>query len=139
MNTLQLTDNHEFYFSVVTAAYNAAPWIDTMLSSLVQQSLDFEKNIQVIIVDDGSTDETADVCRTPPSRNIPHNIVLLHQENSGPASARNSGLELTNGEWVTFIDADDFVAPSYFQVIQDFLTQSQYDGACHGREYAVIL
>ena len=83
MNQQDMTPPHQFLFSVVTAAYNAGPWIDSMLSSIVQQSLDFEKHIQVIVVDDGSSDETAAVVRRL-AEEYPRNITLLHQENGGP-------------------------------------------------------
>lgn len=127
MNQQNMKSPHQFLFSVVTAAYNAGPWIDSMLSSLVQQSLDFEKHIQVIVVDDGSSDETAAVVRRR-AEEYPRNITLLHQENGGPASARNRGLESVLGAWVTFIDADDFVSPAYFETVHRFLESSGFDG-----------
>jgi glycosyltransferase involved in cell wall biosynthesis len=117
----------KLFFSVVTAAYNVGPWIKDLLNSLEIQSLDFIANIHLIVVDDGSTDETAEIVQHWVDR-FPQNITLLRQENSGPATARNCGMKMATGEWVTFIDADDFVAPSYFQVVKDFLIQSQYDG-----------
>lgn len=115
-------------FSVVTAAYNAAPWIETMLNSLCKQSLDFETNIQVIVVDDGSSDQTSDIVQR--WRDLfPHNIELIHQDNNGPASARNHGLQYARGEWVTFIDADDFVSSTYFQHVQNVLQSTQFEGS----------
>ncbi|SDB48897.1 CDP-glycerol glycerophosphotransferase, TagB/SpsB family [Desulfonatronum thiosulfatophilum] len=117
----------KFLFSVVTAVYNAEPWIETLLDSLTKQSLDFETNIQIVLIDDGSTDETADIIHNWVVR-FPRNIMLLRQENSGPALARNRGLELASGQWVTFIDADDFVSPLYFQIVHDFLNETQFDG-----------
>lgn len=126
-----------FRFSVVTAAYNASPWIERMLASLVQQQLPFERTIQVIIVDDGSTDQTAEVVQQWVDR-FPRNILLIRQENGGPAAARNRGLVEASGEWVSFIDADDFVATDYFPAIENFLEQSAFDGhvmACKTLQY----
>jgi glycosyltransferase involved in cell wall biosynthesis len=117
----------KFIFSIVTAAFNAAPWIEIMLSSLEQQSLGFAANIQLVVVDDGSTDETATIVGRWAAR-YPGNIVLLRQENSGPAAARNLGLTRAEGEWISFLDADDFVDASYFQTVRDFLARAAYDG-----------
>ncbi|NCD41247.1 MAG: glycosyltransferase [Bacteroidia bacterium] len=117
----------EFLFSVVTAAYNAAPWIQNMLHSVAKQSIGFKANIQLIVVDDGSTDETAEIVHEWISL-FPQNITLIHQENSGPSSARNHGLKLAVGKWITFIDADDFVSPCYFQIVQNFLDETHFDG-----------
>lgn len=120
--------NHQnFYFSVITAAYNCASWVGPMLNSLVKQSLDFEAHIQVVIIDDGSSDQTATVIHKWVDQ-FPNNIIFIQKENGGPASARNLGLQHATGKWITFIDSDDFVAPSYFQTIQDFLTRTRYDG-----------
>ncbi|MBU1002512.1 MAG: CDP-glycerol:glycerophosphate glycerophosphotransferase [Proteobacteria bacterium] len=119
--------SQEFAFSVVTAAYNCAPWIEKMLSSLEQQELDFATHIQLIVVDDGSLDETADIILRWVQR-YPGNITLLRKENGGVATARNLGLAAASGRWVTFIDADDFVSERYFSVAKDFL-DSGFDGA----------
>ena len=118
---------HEFLFTVVTATYNAAFLIEQMLRSLEGQSIGFEENIQLIIVDDGSSDQTHKIVQQWTNR-CSSNVSYFKQDNSGPASARNLGLQHATGEWVTFIDADDFVTPTYFKVIQDFLTQTRYDG-----------
>lgn len=119
--------NPGFFFSVVTAAYNAAPWIEAMLASLEQQSLGFAANIQVVVVDDGSTDETAVIVQRWVDR-YPDNLVLLRQENAGPAAARNLGLTRVEGDWISFLDADDFLAPTYFQAVRDFLVGTGFDG-----------
>lgn len=126
-----------FLFSVVTAAYNAAPWLDEMFASLERQTLDFAANIQVVLVDDGSTDDTLSVARRLAQRH-PANVVVVHKENGGPGSARNAGLGHAAGDWVSFIDADDMVAPDYFEAVRDALAGSGYDGpvvACNMRLY----
>lgn len=119
---------HQFLFSIVTAAYNAAPWLDEMLLSLEAQSLSFKDNIQVILVDDGSTDETHAIA-TKWVQRYPNNIKVICKENGGPASARNAGLAHVQGQWVGFIDADDMVATDYFAAVYNFLIESQYDGS----------
>ena len=116
-----------FLFCVVTAAYNASPWLDTLLGALTKQTLDFTAHIQVVLVDDGSTDRTPDIAKGWVER-FPGNIVLIRQENAGPAAARNRGLAEARGEWVSFIDSDDFVSLDYFEIIRNFLETSGFDG-----------
>jgi len=126
-----------FRFSVVTAAFNAEQWIETLLDSLVKQSIGFPEHLQVIVVDDGSKDGTAAIVRSWIDR-YPGNVTLISQPNQGPAAARNRGLEEARGEWISFIDADDFVSPSYFQIADDFLKSSGFDGsiiACNLLQY----
>lgn len=90
--------------SVIIPLYNKEPIIERSLRSVLLQDHD---DFEVIIVDDGSTDGSADVVRsTADSR-----IVLINQENRGPSSARNTGVGHSHGEWVLFLDADDELLP----------------------------
>ncbi len=107
-------------YSVVTAVYNAAPWLSAYFTSLLCQTLDTEHRLEIICVDDGSTDASAAVIKGWQQR-YPGVITYIRKENGGAASARNLGLEAATGEWVTFIDADDFVHPGYFAAVDAFL------------------
>ncbi|MGX7948627.1 glycosyltransferase family 2 protein [Oleidesulfovibrio alaskensis] len=75
----------DFLFSVVTAAYNCEPWLDTCIASLASQSLGFEEHIQLVLVDDGSQDGTAAVAGRWAAR-YPDNILVLRTENGGVAA-----------------------------------------------------
>jgi len=101
-------------FSIVTAAYNVARYLDDFFESLVNQTVSFEENIEVIIVDDGSSDETEDKIWEWIEK-YPKNIKYFWQENAGQGAARNNGLTHAKHEWVTFIDPDDFISESYFE------------------------
>ncbi|WP_351118946.1 CDP-glycerol glycerophosphotransferase family protein [Psychrobacter sp. SMN/5/1215-MNA-CIBAN-0208] len=107
-------------FTVISAVYNVEEYLDEYLKSLVHQSLSFKKNIQIILVDDGSTDSSASVIRKW-IKKYPKNITYLYKENGGQASARNLGLTHVNTDWVTFIDPDDFVSDNYFLEIDKFI------------------
>ena len=100
-------------YSVVTPAYNVELYLDDYFNSLVSQKLDFVNNIQLILVDDGSTDGTAKKIAQW-QKKFPDNIVYLYQDNQGPNFARNAGIRFVKKPWVTFIDSDDFVHTDYF-------------------------
>jgi glycosyltransferase involved in cell wall biosynthesis len=111
-------------FGIITAVYNVAPYLDDFFKSIVKQTLDFKRHIHLIVVDDGSTDNSSEII-TQWQKYYPDNITCLQKENGGQASARNIGLDLIDTEWVTFIDADDFVHRTYFETI--FKLISYYD------------
>lgn len=115
------TAGHEKY-TVVSAVYNVAAYLDDFFYSMICQTLDFRSHIYLVMVDDGSTDHSAEIIRRWQA-SYPENILYLHKENGGQASARNLGMQQVHTEWVTFIDPDDFVAPDYFQKVDDFLAQ----------------
>lgn len=84
-------------------AYNAGPYIDESIRSVLEQSY---KNIELIVVDDGSKDGTPDIAERFGSR-----VAVLRQQNAGPAAARNRGIAAAKGEFIAFLDADDVWLP----------------------------
>jgi glycosyltransferase involved in cell wall biosynthesis len=108
-------------FSVVVAAYNVSPYLGDFMASIEAQTFPRER-LQVIVVDDGSTDDTLDVLRAWESR-LPELVTVVSKQNGGPASARNAGLPHVRGEWVTFTDPDDALDPGYFDEVQAFLAK----------------
>jgi glycosyltransferase involved in cell wall biosynthesis len=119
--------DNNIFFSVVSAAHNSALWIDHYFSSIIKQTLNFSKYIQVIIVDDGSTDQTLAIAKSWKNK-YPRNIEILCKKNEGPASARNLGLQHAQGNWITFIDPDDFICDTYFETVKNFLESTTFDG-----------
>jgi len=103
-------------FTVISAVYNVEKYLDEYFSSLVNQTLDFKKHIQVIMVDDGSTDTSAKIIKKW-QKKFPNNIHYYYKENGGQASARDYGLDYVKTEWCTFIDPDDFIDNDYFRNI----------------------
>ena len=86
--------------------------------------MDFKKHIKVILVDDGSTDNTWEKILKWQQR-YPLNIIALHQENAGQASARNYGLSYVKSPWVTFADPDDFYDPFSFEKVDKLIEKER--------------
>ncbi len=112
-------------FSVVMACYNAENHLDETINSLLGQSFSFGSNIQLILVDDGSTDKTAEICLKYQNQ-YPDNIIYLYQENQGQGAARNFGLKYVKGKYINFLDSDDKFSGNTFYSVYEFF-EKHYD------------
>lgn len=112
-------------FSVVMACYNAEKYLDETINSIIGQSFSFESNIQLILVDDGSTDNTSEICKKYQNQ-YPDNIIYVYQENQGQGAARNHGLEYVKGKYVNFLDSDDKFSGNTFYTVFEFF-EKHYD------------
>ena len=110
-------------YTVVAAVYNVEKYLDDFFSSLTKQRLYFKKHIQIILVDDGSVDKSAEIIQKWQQK-FPQNIRYFYKENGGQASARNLGLQYVETEWVVFTDPDDFLHPDYFKSIDRNLSKN---------------
>lgn len=99
-------------YSVIIPVYNAARTLRRCLDSLVDQSFD---DYELLLINDGSTDGSDAICRE--YANVYPCIRYFAKENGGVSSARNLGLEQAKGEYILFVDSDDYVANNYFAVI----------------------
>lgn len=120
---LPIKYNGHFQYTIVSAVYNVAKYLDEYFDSLINQSLDFKKHIHLILVDDGSTDDSAQIIKKW-QKKYPKNIHYYYKENGGQASARNLGLQYVKTDWVTFIDPDDFVESNYFLRVDESLSDN---------------
>ncbi|MGD1902707.1 MAG: glycosyltransferase family 2 protein [Geitlerinemataceae cyanobacterium] len=96
-------------FSVVIPCYNAEPWIRDTLDSIFAQT--YPAN-EIVTIDDGSSDRTLE-CLEAIASDSPVPVRILHAGNLGPAGARNVGIEAAKGDWVAFLDADDWWKPEH--------------------------
>lgn len=103
-------------FSVISPVYNVEKYLDAFFESVTTQTLDFKSRIELIMVDDGSTDRSAKIIKRW-QKKFPANIRYIHQANGGLSSARNRGLKEVSHEWITFTDPDDFVDRAYFSEV----------------------
>lgn len=94
--------------SIIVPVYNCKYYLDKCITSILDQSW---SNIQVIVIDDGSTDGSGQLCDD--FAKVDPRIDVIHQPNGGVSRARNKGLDLATGEWVLFVDSDDYVEPDY--------------------------
>ncbi len=110
-----------FKFAVVMSAFNAEKYISQSIDSIVNQSIGFEKSIQLIVVNDKSTDRTAEIARQYQIK-YPNNVsVITNDVNSGAAHSRNVGLKYVDAEFVNFLDSDDIISQDSFRKAYDFL------------------
>ena len=96
---------HDFVFSVIVPVYNTEDYIEECIQSVVYQTIGFG-DIQLVLVDDGSKDGSANICQRWADL-FPENITLIRQKNAGVSAARNAGLAMARGLWVNFLDSDD--------------------------------
>ncbi|MCP5094639.1 MAG: glycosyltransferase, partial [Chloroflexi bacterium] len=109
--------------SVIVPTYNNAHFIAETLHSLFAQTF---TDVEIIVIDDGSTDDTAIVLTAFLNR-----IKIVLQDNAGPAAARNHGLQLAQGEFVLFLDADDLLLPNTLAEQVAILKERPFLGATH--------
>lgn len=98
--------------SIIVPVYNVFPYLRKCIDSLLNQTY---PDVQIILVDDGSTDGSSDICDCYASKHS--NIVVIHKNNSGLSEARNVGLEAATGTWIAFIDSDDWIEPTFCEVL----------------------
>ncbi|WP_337023853.1 MULTISPECIES: glycosyltransferase [unclassified Pantoea] len=117
-----MTKNIAPLLSVITPMYNAGEMFHNFMESLLAQTL---KSLEIIIVDDGSTDgsgQSADAYE----QQYPH-VHVIHQTNGGVSLARNAGLDVARGKYVTFPDSDDTMSPEMYQILVEMAEQENLD------------
>ena len=108
--------------SIIIPAYNVKRHIEKCLASACGQTYE---NIQIIVVDDGSNDGTAEIARKFAERD--NRILLFSKDNGGVSSARNAGLKYADGEFISFLDADDILEPDSIEVSVNAIESSGAD------------
>ena len=118
-NSTDRENKYDYKFSVVMAIYNSQDYLGNSIGSVINQSIGFEENIQLILVNDGSIDDSEEICLSYQEK-YPNNILVLSQENAGQASARNNGLQYIEGKYVNFLDSDDCLKENAFEEVFSF-------------------
>jgi len=119
--------------SIVVPVYKVEKYLENCVKSLQNQT--FEDK-EIILVDDGSPDKCGEICDRLASAD--KQIVVIHQANGGLSAARNAGFKAAKGEYICFVDSDDYVAPEYCEVLYNLLCDTDYDfsvcGTCRFKE-----
>lgn len=116
--------------SVIVPIYNAEKYLERCLSSIVAQTY---INLQVILVNDGSTDSSLEICRR--WEKIDKRVLVINSDNKGVANARNKGLAKAVGEYIGFVDADDEIEIDMYQALLQNLYLQKADIVCCTRKY----
>lgn len=106
--------------TVIVPVFNGEKYLKSCLKSIAAQTLD---KIEVIVIDDGSTDNSADIAHSFEETNS--HFTVLRQQNSGRSAARNSGLNIVKGEYIAFVDSDDFVDPTMYEKLYKTAVERQ--------------
>ena len=95
--------------SVIIPVYNVAAYLPECMESILRQD---HEDLEIILIDDGSTDESGMICDRYAARDS--RIRVIHQKNGGAAAAKNAGLRIATGEYLSFADSDDYLEPGAY-------------------------
>ena len=109
---------------MIVPVYNPGPYLEQCLNSLLMQTY---SNLEIILVDDGSTDGSGKMCDDYAAKDS--RILCLHQRNSGVSSARNAGVERSSGEYVHFLDSDDYLELNAYEILMQHIEAEKCDVA----------
>ena len=98
--------------SVIIPVYNVEKYLKRCLDSIINQTY---KNLEIILIDDGSTDKSGKICDEYAQKD--KRIIVIHKENGGVSSARNKGLDICIGDYISFIDSDDWIEEDFFEYV----------------------
>lgn len=113
--------------SIIIPVYQVGRYLNRCLDSVINQTY---KNLEIILVDDGSTDESPSICDEYSSKD--ERILVIHQHNQGVSIARNSGLDIASGEYIGFVDGDDWIELNMFEDLYTALAEDNADMSITG-------
>lgn len=108
--------------SVIVPVYNVEDYLDECVESLIKQTYE---NLEIILVDDGSKDSCPEMCDNWAKKDS--RIRVVHKENGGLSSARNAGLDVCTGEYISFIDSDDFINETMYETMLSDMKNKEVD------------
>lgn len=120
----------DILLSVIVPCYNGEKYIKKCLNSIIKQTF---SNLEIIIIDDGSTDNTFSICKNIAQQDA--RIQIFHQDNKGLPATRKIGVNISKGAYVTFVDADDWIHPQMYEIMMQGIIQENADiaqcGVCN--------
>lgn len=113
--------------SIIVPVYNVGKYLEKCVDSLINQTLE---DIEIILIDDGSPDNSGEICDKKAAKD--KRIHVIHQKNQGVSVARNAGLDYATGQWITFVDGDDWVASTLCEETVNFADKNNADVVLFG-------
>lgn len=117
--------------SVIVPIYNAEQYLSNCVESICRQTY---RDLEIILIDDGSTDHSLDICNALAKKDS--RIQVIHKQNSGPSESRNMGLDTARGEYISFVDSDDYAHPQMLETLLKALINTDSDIAMCDFQYA---
>lgn len=114
--------------SVIVPVYNVQAYLERCVNSLIHQTY---KNIEIILVDDGSPDNCPQMCDELKQKD--KRILVIHKKNGGLSSARNVGMKVSNGQYLSFVDSDDYISNEMIEKMMTAIQATNSEMACCGR------
>lgn len=111
--------------SLIIPIYKVEPYLKRCIQSIMIQTY---HNLEIILVDDGSPDKCGEICESIAQKDT--RIMVYHKMNGGLSDARNYGVERSHGTYITFIDADDYIAPNYVEYLVNLIRKHEADISC---------
>lgn len=119
---VELIGNDNAIVSIIVPVYNVEQYLPRCIESLQKQT---EEKIEIILVDDGSSDHSGEICDVYAAKDS--SIKVIHKENGGLSDARNCGLDVSIGEYIAFVDADDYVDCEYVDKMKKEMLEKNCD------------
>ena len=107
--------------SIILPVYNVEKYLNKCIDSILNQTY---KNFELIIIDDGSTDNSSTICD---SYKNDSRVIVIHQDNKGLSVARNKGIDMSTGNYITFIDSDDYIDSKYIEILYNIISNNNSD------------
>lgn len=108
--------------SIIVPVYNVEEFLEKCIDSILNQTF---KNFELILINDGSTDNSGNICEKYSKKD--DRIIVIHKKNGGVSSARNVGLDLAQGEYIGFVDSDDFIEEDMYELLYTLITETKKD------------
>lgn len=116
--------------SIIVPVYNTERFVSKCIESILGQSFE---DFELILIDDGSTDQSGDICDKYAIKDS--RVKVIHQKNRGVSAARNRGLDVAQGNYLYFVDSDDYLESNALEIIYPYFFDSDIDMVCFGFQY----
>lgn len=113
-----MDENRNDLISVIVPVYNVEEYLKKCIDSIINQTY---LKLEIILVDDGSTDNSGIICDSYEEKD--KRIIVIHKENGGLSDARNKGLDVARGKYITFVDSDDYIEKNYVEFLYNLIIE----------------